>query len=225
MNEPIGRFGSCRPGARTAYRGRHRANSFGLADTRLAIAVLHRAAFRARLPASCPPAYRSSATRPARHGSGVTASSTTRLPAFSLSSSAFSELFLETRDDPSIGQFARALDTRPCAARWRVRCAPASSSLLTFCRIGRACPSPTATRRQRRALFLELDEFLLQPLQPVLRRANRFPSSAPPARSSAARSRGRSRRALPAWNRPASQPCRRFVDRSIALSGRKRSVM
>ena len=137
-NEPMGRFGSCKPGARAAHRVGDGAHRFVLADDARFERVLPcAAASRARLRASCRPECRSSARRSARCSPASPPRSRAR-PCSSPRSS--SSLLLEIGDD-AIGEFARRAKS------------PLALGDVDFLRArGRAVPSGSA--RSGRISFL-----------------------------------------------------------------------
>ena len=132
MNEPIGRFGSCRPA-----RARRTAVDDGVHGLVLADDALGRArppcaaASRARLRASCRPECRSSARRPARCGR---ASRPPRPCAplavlrFGLRRACFSSSGMR-----AVGELAGAREVAAALRAGRVRCAPGRAASLSFC--------------------------------------------------------------------------------------------
>ena len=200
MNEPIGRCGSCRPARarRTAVDTALTASAWP--TTRLPICSSMRSSF-----SFSPSSMRSTGTPVQRDTtcatwSAVTASST--MAPLALRRLDRLELLLELRD-AAIGQFAGAL-VLAAALRIGEFDAQLIELGLELLRVGQLVLLRLPARGEVGRLLLQRRPARFRAASAAPSSRDRFPSSAPPARSSAARSRGRSSRAPRAWNRPAS---------------------
>ena len=166
MNEPIGRFGSCRPARarRTAVETACTASVWP--TTRLAELLLPcAAASRARLPASGRPECRSSARRPARCGRRSPPPRPWR-PCLRCASTAFELLF--ELGDAAIGELAGALVVALALRLGELdaRCVELGLELL---RRPTASPSPPSSGWSARPTASPARRVPFQALQPVLR--------------------------------------------------------
>ena len=222
MNEPIGRFGSCKPGARAAHGLGDSLHGLALADDAPGDLVFHAEqlvalAFQHLVDRNAGPARHDVRDMVGRHG---------LLDHRALACPAFRP---RPASSPARGSCHRPArrpsGIRPCAARWRVRCGPRRAA-SSGRRPGRASAS-------RPAIGGELGRTLPRaPASSFSSRSSRSFEASSFSSFSASRSifSCMMRRSISSSASGLESTCMRSraaasSTRSIALSGRKRSVM